>query len=205
MIHLNFLQVMDSQIDSELLDSMLEKDIILLSSEETDTDLLGSDLDLNLHDIDTTKPYSILDELMACPPTHNTKHQYSTNTTTSTTSSTICFPLSTMTTITTHSTINTTNRIPARNYSNTQHNTTPTHTPITTKTKKFLTTHILKKLRHQTTATTLSTSTTPPHTSYNIYPLPINPNPPSRTISKCKNTPSNPQSETLAIHLLLYP
>ena len=79
MIHLNFSQIIDSQIDSELLDSILENDIISLSGGKSDTDLLGHDLDLNLNEnMDTTKPYSILDELVACPPTHNTKHQYST-------------------------------------------------------------------------------------------------------------------------------
>ena len=123
MIRLNFSQIMDSQIDSNLLDNILENDIISLISGESDTDLLGPDLDLNLHeDMDTTKLYSILDELMASPPTHNTKQQYSTNTTTSTTSSTILHPLSAMTTTITHSTINTTN--PLMQQTTATHNTT---------------------------------------------------------------------------------
>ena len=75
MIHLHFSQVMDSQIDSEILDNILENHIISLSGGESDIDLLGPDLGLNLHeDIDTMKPYSILDELMASRPTCNIKH-----------------------------------------------------------------------------------------------------------------------------------
>ena len=50
--------------------------------------------------MNTTKPYSILDELMVSPPTHNIEHQCSTNTATSTASS-ISHPLSAMTTTTT--------------------------------------------------------------------------------------------------------
>ena len=77
---------MDSQIDCEMLDNILENDIILLIGGESDINLLGPDLGLDLYeDMDTTKLYSILDELMASKTTYNIKHQYSTNTTTSTT------------------------------------------------------------------------------------------------------------------------
>ena len=104
-----------------------------------------------------------------------------------------------MTTTTTHSIINSTNPNPARNYSNTQHNTTPTHTPITTKTKKTPTTYILQTLRHQSTAAALSTSTTPPlRTSFDTSPLPINPNKYHFKIQKCTLQST---IQTHAIHL----
>ena len=190
MIHLNLSHFVDGQIDSEILDNISENDTISLTGGESDIDPLGTDLGLDLHEnMYTKKPYSILDKLMASP-LNNIKHQYTTNTATSTTSSIISHPLSTITTATTHSTITTTNSTPTTNYSNTQHNTTPTQTPITTKTKKSPTTHILKMLRHQPTATTPSTSITPPlRTSYNKYPLPINPNLLSTTTSKSKINP----------------
>ena len=80
---------MDSQTDSEALDNFFENDMILLSGGELDTGLLGPDLDVNFHkDVYNTKPFSILDELMASPPIH-----YSTNTTKFTKSSTISHPL----------------------------------------------------------------------------------------------------------------
>ena len=89
------------------------------------------------------KHFSILDELLASPPIHN-----STNTPMATTS------------FTTNTTI-------------------PTHT-----------------LRHQTTAATLPTSTTPlsPNTSCNASPLPLHTNPPSTSTSTPKFTPSDMQS-----------
>ena len=135
---------------------------------------------------------------MAGLSTHNIKHQYSTNTTTSTTSSTISHLLSTKTTTTKHSHVNTTNPTSATNYRNTQNKTTQTHTIITTKTKNSPNTHILNTLPHQSAATTISTSTTPPLcTSYDTSPFPMSPNPPSTTTSKCKNTPSIPQTKHL--------
>ena len=91
-IHLFTSQVMDSQLDSETLNNLLENDIISLSGGESDKDLLGSDPDTNSReDIRIKKHFSILDELMASPPMHN-----STNTDMSTTSFT------TNTTISTH-------------------------------------------------------------------------------------------------------
>ena len=78
-------QVMDSQVDSETLNNLLENDMISLSGGESDIDLMGSDPDTNYReDMRTTKHFSILDKLLASSTTRN-----STNSTTSTTSSTI--------------------------------------------------------------------------------------------------------------------
>ena len=140
-------QVMDSQVDSETLNNLLENDMISLSGGESDIDLLGSDPYTNSReDMRTKKHFSVLDELLASPPIHN-----STNTTKSTTSSTI-------------------------------DTTIPTHT-----------------LRHQPTAATLPTSTTPlsPNTSYNASPSTIHTHPPSTSTAKSKSTPSDIQSEHL--------
>ena len=136
---------MDSQMNSELLNKVLEDDMISLRGGESDVDLLGPDLSLDLQeDLDTKKRYSIIDELMDGPPTHHTKYQHSTNTTTSTIFSTVSHPLSTRNTTTTHSTINTTSFTPTAGHNDTPHNTTPAHTRITTTTNKSPTTHILK-------------------------------------------------------------
>ena len=68
-----FLQVMDSQMNSELLNEMLEGNIISLSSGESNIDLLGPDFGLDPKEgLNTTKPYSIIDELMDGSPTHRT-------------------------------------------------------------------------------------------------------------------------------------
>ena len=83
-IHLFTSQVMDSQVDSETLNNLLENDMISLSGAESDIDLLGLIQKISREDMRTKKKFSILDELLASPPIHN-----STNTTTSTTSSTI--------------------------------------------------------------------------------------------------------------------
>ena len=84
-IHLFTSQVMDSQVDSGTLNNLLENDMISLSGGESTIDLLGSDLDINSReDRCTIKHFSIIDELLASPPIHN-----SSNTTTSSTSSTI--------------------------------------------------------------------------------------------------------------------
>ena len=109
MIHVYFSQVMDGQIGSETLHNILENDVISLSARESYRDLLVPDLHINSHeDTHTTnhahRPFSILDELMTSPATHN-----STITTTSTTSSAISHPLSFMITSTAHSTMSTTN------------------------------------------------------------------------------------------------
>ena len=93
-------QVMDSQVNSEALNNLLENDTIW-----PNIDLLGSDPDTNSReDMHITKPFSILNELVDSPPTRN-----SINTTTSTPSCTITHPLSCMIVTTTYSTINTTN------------------------------------------------------------------------------------------------
>ena len=83
-------QVMNSQMNSELLDKILESDMILLSGGKFDVNLLGPDLGLDLEeDLNITKPYSIIDELMDNPPAHQTKYQQFTNTITSTIFSTV--------------------------------------------------------------------------------------------------------------------
>ena len=79
-----FLQVMDSQINSVLVNKMLEEDIISLSGGESDTDLLGSDFGRDAKEDRITRPYSIIDELMDGPPTHQTLHQHTSVTTAST-------------------------------------------------------------------------------------------------------------------------
>lgn len=62
---------MDSQMNSKLLNKILEDGIISLSSGESDVNLLEPDLGLDLEeDLDITKPHSIIDELMDGPPTH---------------------------------------------------------------------------------------------------------------------------------------
>ena len=105
MIHFYILQVMDSQIDSETMEKMLQNDTISISGGESNADLPVPALDVNSHeDINTSKPFSILDELMVSLPTHNSTH-----TTMSTTSSTIYHLLSFMITTTAHSTVSTAN------------------------------------------------------------------------------------------------
>ena len=98
-----------------------------------------------------------------------------------------------MTTTTTHSIINSTNPNPARNYSNTQHNTTPTHTPITTKTKK-LPPHTSSK--HCDTNLPLPHYPPPQHHHY-AHPLIhlLYQSTQTNTTSKSKNAPSNRQSK----------
>ena len=107
-------------MNSKLPNKILEDSIISLSSGESDVNLLEPDLGLDLEeDLDITKPYSIIDELMDGPPTHyqhsqNYLHQYkhSMTTTTFTIFSMVSHLLSTMTTTTTHSTINTASSTP---------------------------------------------------------------------------------------------
>ena len=78
-------QVMDSQVDNETLNNLLENDMISLNGGESDIDLLGSDPYTNSReDMRTKKHFSVLEELLASPPIHS-----STNSTKSTTSSTI--------------------------------------------------------------------------------------------------------------------
>ena len=72
----NFLQDMDSEINSIVLNEMLEEDFISLSGGESDTDLLQSDFGRNAKEDQITRPYSIIDELMDGPPTHQTQHQH---------------------------------------------------------------------------------------------------------------------------------
>ena len=123
---------MDSQMHSELLNQILEEDIILLSGGESDTDLMGLDKDLNI-----TRLYSIIDELMDGPPTQHTKHQ------TSTVFSTISHPLATMTTSRRYSNINTT---------------TPTNTPTISVTHNKIQHQLIHELPYHQ-------KKLPPHTS----------------------------------------
>ena len=75
MIHFYILQVMGSQIDSETMEKMLQNDTISISGGESNADLPVPALDVNSHeDIHTSKPFSILDELMVSLPTHNSTH-----------------------------------------------------------------------------------------------------------------------------------
>ena len=76
-----FLQDMDSEINSVLLNEMLEEDIISLSSGESDTELLQSDFGWSAKEDWITRPISIIDELMDGPPTHQTQHRHTSVTT----------------------------------------------------------------------------------------------------------------------------
>ena len=58
-------------MDSELLNQILEEDIISLSGGESDTDLMGLKEDLN-----TTRPYSTIGELIDGPSTHHTNQKH---------------------------------------------------------------------------------------------------------------------------------
>ena len=89
-IQSNFLQVMDNQMNRELSNKIFEDDMILLSDGDSVVDLLRPNLGLDLgEDLDTTKRYSIIDELMDGLPTNHTKYKHSVNTITSTIFSTI--------------------------------------------------------------------------------------------------------------------
>ena len=154
---------MESQTNIELLDKILEDDMISLSGGESDVVLLGADPSLDVEkDLDTTKPYSIIGELIDGPPTHHTKYQHSSITTTSTIFSTVSGSLSTMTTSTTHSTTNTTSPTPTKSHNDTRQSTAPAHIGITTTTKETPSAHILKTLPQHTTITIPSISTSPP-------------------------------------------
>ena len=137
--------------------------MISLSGGESDVVLLGADPSLDVEkDLDTTKPYSIIGELIDGPPTHHTKYQHSSITTTSTIFSTVSGSLSTMTTSTTHSTTNTTSPTPTKSHNDTRQSTAPAHIGITTTTKETPSAHILKTLPQHTTITIPSISTSPP-------------------------------------------
>ena len=72
-IHPVVLQVMDIQINSKLLDKILEDYMMSVSRGQFDVNLLGPDLGLDLEeDLDTTNPCSIVDELKDGSPTHHT-------------------------------------------------------------------------------------------------------------------------------------
>ena len=149
-------------MNSELLEKILEDDIISVSGGKSDVDLLGPDFGLDIEeDLSTTKPYSIIDQLMDGPTTHHSKYRHSTNTITSTIFSTVSHPLSIVTITKTHSTINTTSPIPLTSHNDTPQTTAPAHIQITTTTNKSPTTHILKTLRKHTTVYIPPTSASP--------------------------------------------
>ena len=104
MIHYNFPQVMGCQMNSELLNKILEEDIISLRGGESDHDLLGFDLEKNLeNNCPPLKLYSIIDELMDNPQTNHNKNQPYTKTIMSTIFSDISHSLNGTTTTTEHS------------------------------------------------------------------------------------------------------
>ena len=95
---------------------------------------------------------------------------------------------------------------PIRNSTNTTTSTTSTTVThplscmiVTTTYSTINTTIPAHTLRHQSTAATLPTSTTPlsPNTSYNASPSIIHTHPPSTSTAKSKSTPSDIQSEHL--------
>ena len=164
MIHLYIPQAMDSQLDSETLNSILENDIILESGGESDTGLPVPDLDVNSHEeIHTMKHFSILDELVASPSTHN-----STNSTTSTTSSThshlFCFMITTIP----HSTISTANPTFTLRHQ-------PTSTTLSTPTTPLLHTSYNTSPspinQNPPSTTTVKSKTTPPDTQSKDLPI----------------------------------
>ena len=110
----------------EYLNQILEEDIILLSVGESDTELMEPEEDLNI-----TRPYSIIDELMDGQPNYHTENQTFTGLSTIFTTS---YPLASMTNTTIPSTINTIIPISTHitSHGNTQQNTTAAHIQITT-------------------------------------------------------------------------
>ena len=108
---------------SELLNKIFEEDIISLSGGDSDTELMEPEENLNV-----TRPYSIIDELMHGPPNSYTIHQTSTIP-----SSTISHPLATMVTTISASTINTTlsNSTSITTHGNMQQKSTTAHIQFT--------------------------------------------------------------------------
>ena len=161
----NFRQVMDNQINSELLDKILDEEMILLNGDEPDDSLLGFELEENWENCHLPiKLYSIINKLMDSSPTH--KNQPYTKTTMTTISSNVAHssihPSSSTSTTTVHSLVNTTTPILVTGHHSTCQNITPIHTPIISKTNKSPTTHILLTLRKSTTITTTPASTALP-------------------------------------------
>ena len=109
---------------SKLLNKIFEEDIISLSGGDSDTELMEPEEDLN-----ETRPYSIIDELMDGPPNSYTIHQTSTIP-----SFAISHPLATMVTTITASTINTTpfNSTSTTSHGNMQQKSTTAHIKFTT-------------------------------------------------------------------------
>ena len=150
--------------------------MIPLSGGESDIDLLGPDPDTNSReDLCTTKPFSILVELLASPPIRN-----SINTNTSTTSSTTTHPLSCMITTTTYSAINTTiSTLTLRHQPTLPHCLLPQHHYYQTHpTMHHL--HQATLIRHPLTPTAKSKSTTcdiqSEHLQFTFHFIPSHPN-----------------------------
>ena len=109
--HINFPQVMDCQLNSELLGRILEEDIISPTGGESDDEFLQCNLEEDLQKPHPpTRPFSIIDEQIYGLPTPHSKYQpYQsyTNTNISTTIPGVPHSSSITTTTATYSTINT--------------------------------------------------------------------------------------------------
>ena len=149
---------------SEPLNQILEEETISLSCGESDTKLIEPEEDLNI-----TRPYSIIDELMDSPSNHSTKHQTSTI---FSTISTISYPLATMTTTTAPSTINTTTPIstPIISHDKMQQNTTAAHIQFTAPAPPST---IISK---PTTTPSNRSSSPSKHIPFNFHFIPSRPN-----------------------------
>ena len=149
---------------SELLNQIFEEDIISLSGVESDTELMEPEEDLN-----TTRPYFIIDDLMDGPPNHYTDHQTSTI---FSTISIISYPLATMTKTTTPSTINTTTptSTPITTHGNMQQNTTAAHIQFTTSAPPSLT------ISKPTTTPSDRSSSPSKHIPFNFHFISSRPN-----------------------------
>lgn len=199
-IQLNFSQVMNSHINSKLLDKILDEGKFSLSGGNLDAAIFGND-----------KFDFIIDKLMDSPPTHKT--QPYAKTTMSTIFSNVTYsythsPCSTSTT-SAHSLLNTTNPILATGHHSTSQSITPIPTPITLEVNKSSIRHILQKLRKSITITTTSTSTALQlYTSPKIIPLLKTSIQPSTATTKPQTykffQTNNLTIQAHAIHLLLY-
>ena len=168
----NFPQVIDRQMNTDLLNKIMDEEMISLSGGESNDDLLGFEVEENLENYQPpTKPSLIIDEFIDSSPTHRNQPYTKTTIASNLSHSSIHSSSSTFTT-TGHSLHNTTTPILATDYHSTRQNKTPIHTSITSETNKSLTRHILQTLQKSTTITTTSTSTALPlYTPPKITPL----------------------------------
>ena len=171
MIHFHIPQVMDSQIDSEALNNLLEDDMISLSGGELDTPNTDGN---NQNDIHIIKPISILDELLASPPIDN-----STNTTMSTSPSTISRPLySIITTTTRHFATNIIDSNPTLLHQSTvttlpTHTTPPSHSSCNTSPSP---TYLNPPSTSTAKSKTTPSITQPEHLLFTFHSIPSHPN-----------------------------